>query len=121
MKRNHYFFIIISMISIAGGQNYHWPTIGSKALSSNFGEFRDGGFHMGIDIKTLGETGWPVYAIDDGHISRMVANFNGYGKALYLTLNDSHTAVYAHLEEFSFRQEAILLTLQSINLSLIHI
>ena len=115
MKRNHYFFIIISMICIAGGQNYHWPTIGSKALSSNFGEFRDGGFHMGIDIKTLGETGWPVYAIDDGHISRMVANFNGYGKALYLTLNDSHTAVYAHLEEYTFQLETILLTLQSKN------
>ena len=115
MKRNHYFFIIISMICIAGGQNYHWPTIGSKTLSSNFGEFRDGGFHMGIDIKTLGETGWPVYAIDDGHISRMVANFNGYGKALYLTLNDSHTAVYAHLEEFTFQLETILLTLQSKN------
>jgi hypothetical protein len=82
MKRNHYFFIIISMICIAAGQNYRWPTVGSKALSSNFGEFRDGGFHMGIDIKTLGETGWPVYAIDDGHISRMVANFSGYGKAL---------------------------------------
>ena len=115
MKRNHYFFIIISMICIAAGQNYRWPTVGSKALSSNFGEFRDGGYHMGIDIKTLGETGWPVYAIDDGHISRMVANFSGYGKALYLTLNDGHTAVYAHLEEFAFRQESILLTLQSIN------
>ena len=43
----------------------------------------------------------------------MVANFSGYGKALYLTLNDGHTAVYAHLEEFAFRQESILLTLQS--------
>ena len=52
MKQGHYFFITIFLISSIYGQNYHWPTIGSKAMSSNFGEFRDGGYHMGIDIKT---------------------------------------------------------------------
>ena len=88
MKHVHSLFIILLLISPIYSQNYHWPTIGSKAMSSNFGEFRDGGYHMGIDIKTLEETGWPVYAIDDGHISRMVANFSGYGKGLYLTLNN---------------------------------
>ena len=119
MKRVHSLFIILLLISPIYSQNYHWPTIGSKALSSNFGEFRDGGYHMGIDIKTLEETGWPVYAIDDGHISRMVANFSGYGKGLYLTLNDGNVAVYAHLEEFAFRLETILYSLQAKNNSYI--
>ena len=113
MKHVHSLFIILLLISPIYSQNYHWPTIGSKAMSSNFGEFRDGGYHMGIDIKTLEETGWPVYAIDDGHISRMVANFSGYGKGLYLTLNDGNVAVYAHLEEFAFRLETILYSLQA--------
>ena len=119
MKHIHSLFIILLIISPIYSQNYHWPTIGSKAMSSNFGEFRDGGYHMGIDIKTLEETGWPVYAIDDGHISRMVANFSGYGKGLYLTLNDGNVAVYAHLEEFAFRLETILYSLQAKNNSYI--
>ena len=119
MKQIHYLFIILALFSFTYSQNYHWPTIGSKAMSSNFGEFRDGGYHMGIDIKTLEETGWPVYAVDDGYISRMVSNFSGYGKGLYLTLNDGNVAVYAHLEEFAFRLETIFYTLQKKNNSYI--
>ena len=119
MKKIHYLFIILALYSFTYSQNYHWPTIGSKAMSSNFGEFRDGGYHMGIDIKTLEETGWPVYAVDDGYISRMVTNFSGYGKGLYLTLNDGNVAVYAHLEEFAFRLETIFYTLQKKNNSYI--
>ena len=119
MKKIHYLFIILALYSFTYSQNYHWPTIGSKAMSSNFGEFRDGGYHMGIDIKTLEETGWPVYAVDDGYISRMVSNFSGYGKGLYLTLNDGNVAVYAHLEEFAFRLETIFYSLQAKNNSYI--
>ena len=119
MKQFHFLFIILSLFSYTYSQNYHWPTIGSKAMSSNFGEFRDGGYHMGIDIKTLEETGWPVYAVDDGYISRMVTNFSGYGKGLYLTLNDGNVAVYAHLEEFAFRLETIFYSLQEKNNSYI--
>ncbi|MEE3195789.1 MAG: M23 family metallopeptidase [Candidatus Neomarinimicrobiota bacterium] len=119
MKQIHYLFIILALFSFTYSQNYHWPTIGSKAMSSNFGEFRDGGYHMGIDIKTLEETGWPVYAVDDGYISRMSNNFSGYGKGLYLTLNDGNVAVYAHLEEFAFRLETIFYNLQEKNNSYI--
>ena len=119
MKHIHCLFIILALFSFTYSQNYHWPTIGSKAMSSNFGEFRDGGYHMGIDIKTLEETGWPVYAVDDGYISRMVTNFSGYGKGLYLTLNDGNVAVYAHLEEFAFRLETIFYSLQEKNNSYI--
>jgi len=119
MKQIHCLFIILALFSFTYSQNYHWPTIGSKAMSSNFGEFRDGGYHMGIDIKTLEETGWPVYAVDDGYISRMVSNFSGYGKGLYLTLNDGNVAVYAHLEEFAFRLETIFYNLQAKNNSYI--
>ena len=49
----------------------------------------------------------------------MVTNFSGYGKGLYLTLNDGNVAVYAHLEEFAFRLEIIFYSLQEKNNSYI--
>jgi len=82
-----------------------WPTNASRQLSSNFGEFRENRFHMGIDIKTHGKEEFEVYAIEDGFISRMVTNYNGYGKALYLTTKSGLTAVYGHLGLFTERLE----------------
>ena len=71
-----------------------------KHLSSNFGEFRTTGYHLGLDIKTKGTVGHPVYAISSGYISRIVTNYSGFGRALYLTLDNDQTAVYAHLSKF---------------------
>ena len=75
-------------------QDYTWPTSLGKHLSSNFGEFRPTGYHQGIDLKTKGTIGHPVYAVSNGYISRIVSNFSGFGRALYLTLEDGQTAVY---------------------------
>ena len=98
--------IILTLIfSSALGQNYTWPTDVGKHLSSNFGEFRTTGYHLGLDIKTKGTTGHPIYAVDDGIISRIVTNYSGFGRALYLTLNDGQTAVYAHLSKFTPKLE----------------
>jgi murein DD-endopeptidase MepM/ murein hydrolase activator NlpD len=54
-----------------------------KYFSSNFGENRDDHFHMGLDIKTGGAIGVEILAVEDGYISRIKSDFNGYGKALY--------------------------------------
>ncbi len=97
-------------------QDYYWPIESGKAFSSNFGEFRGDHFHMGLDLKT-DRTGYPVYAVEDGYISRMVANFIGYGKALYLTTEQGYTAVYAHLDRFSPSLEQILRKQQEKNQS----
>ena len=90
-----------------------WPTNASRKLSSNFGEFRDDHFHMGIDIKTNGQEGYEVYAIADGFISRMVTNYTGYGKALYLKTKSGNTAVYCHLSKFSVELEKELFSQQT--------
>ena len=90
-----------------------WPTNASKKLSSNFGEFRDDHFHMGIDIKTNRKEGYEVYAIADRFISRMVTNYTGYGKALYLKTKSGNTAVYCHLSKFSVELEKELLSQQT--------
>lgn len=96
-----YFMLPLIIWFGLNGQDYLWPTEASRDLSSNFGEFRDSHFHMGLDIKTNGVENYPVIAIDNGYISRMITNFNGFGKALYLTTRSGNIAVYAHLNRFS--------------------
>ena len=86
-------------------QEYIWPTNTGKHLSSNFGEFRTTGYHLGVDMKTKGTEGHPINAVSDGHVSRVVTNYSGFGKALYLTMEDGKTAVYAHLSKFSDKLE----------------
>ena len=86
-------------------QEYIWPTNTGKHLSSNFGEFRTTGYHLGVDMKTKGTEGHPIYAVSDGYVSRVVTNYSGFGKALYLTMEDGKTAVYAHLSKFSDKLE----------------
>ena len=95
------FLSFIFVGSILYPQELKWPTNAGNAYSSNFGEYRDDHFHMGLDIKTNGRTGYEVYAIENGFISRIVSNYNGYGKALYLKTVSGHIAVYAHLDKFA--------------------
>ncbi|MEN8155959.1 MAG: M23 family metallopeptidase [Bacteroidota bacterium] len=72
-------------------------------LSGNFGEIRSDHFHSGIDIKTEGTTGYHVFAIAEGYVSRIKVQANGYGKSIYLAHPDGTTSVYGHLS--SYREE----------------
>ena len=82
-------------------QDVKWPTGAGHFFSSNFGENRGDHFHMGLDIKTNGKTGEEVVAVEDGYIHRLVSNYNGYGKALYLMTVSGHEVLYAHLDSFT--------------------
>ena len=93
--------MILLIPAAAPAQNYLWPTKASTALTSTFAEFRPGHFHSGIDIKTWNRSGYRVYAISNGYISRIRVSRFGYGKVIYHKLNDGNTAVYAHLDRFS--------------------
>jgi hypothetical protein len=70
-------------------------------LSGNFAELRPNHFHGGIDIKTQGRTGLPVFAAADGFISRISISASGYGNALYINHPNGTTTVYGHLQSFS--------------------
>ena len=71
-------------------------------LSGNFGELRRNHFHSGVDFKTQGKTGLPVYAVDDGYVSRISVSPWGFGRAVYLTHPATGlTTVYGHLEAFA--------------------
>lgn len=69
-------------------------------LSGSMGEIRPGHFHGGIDIKTDGVTGLPVYAAADGYVSRYKSSSFGYGNVIYLTHPNGLVTVYGHLEKF---------------------
>ncbi|MCH5327877.1 MAG: M23 family metallopeptidase [Coprobacter sp.] len=70
-------------------------------LSGNFGELRGNHFHTGLDFKTQGRTGLPVYAADDGYVSRINVSPYGYGQALYIDHPSGITTVYAHLDRYA--------------------
>ncbi len=70
-------------------------------LSGNFGEFRSNHFHTGIDIKTQGREGLPVFACEDGFVSRIKISPFGYGNALYIDHSNGYTTVYAHLQSYN--------------------
>ena len=70
------------------------------SFSGNFGELRSSHFHSGLDFRTQGRTGIPIYAAKDGYISRISVSPTGYGKALYMTHPDGNTTVYGHLDKF---------------------
>lgn len=70
-------------------------------LSGNYGELRSSHFHAGIDIKTQGKIGQPVYSAFDGYISRIKIQSGGYGNAIYITHPNGYKTVYGHLDRFN--------------------
>ncbi len=96
-------------------KNYIWPTNASNYLTSSFCEYRPGHYHSAIDIKTWNKEGYPVYAISDAYIYRIRVSPFGYGKVIYLLLDDGNYAVYAHLQRFNPELESRVRTLQLAN------
>lgn len=70
-------------------------------LSAGFGDLRPNHFHMGIDIRTGGRENLPIYAIQDGYISRLKVSSVGYGWVLYVAHPNGYTSVYAHCNKYA--------------------
>lgn len=70
-------------------------------LSGTFGELRTNHFHSGLDIRTGGVEGEPIYAAADGFISRVKVSAYGYGNALYVDHPNGFSTVYGHLRDFA--------------------
>ena len=82
-----FILIFISIIySEVPNKKYLWPTNKDKTITTLFGEKRSRRFHAGIDVRTYGEIGDKLFAVESGYISRISISPNGYGKALYLKL-----------------------------------
>ncbi len=80
--------------------DFHPPVKIPMYLSGNFGEIRSDHFHSGIDIKTQGTTGHQISAVDEGYVSRIKVQANGYGKSIYISHPKGYTSVYGHLDRY---------------------
>lgn len=97
----HLFILFLFSSLHAYSQQYIYPLNIKLQLSSNFGELRNNHFHSGIDLKTDGVVNKPVFAIDNGYVSRINVSAGGYGLALYIDHPTGQTSVYGHLNSFS--------------------
>ena len=108
----HKLIIILLLLSYLLSENtaidYLWPTNTSKTITTLFGEKRSRRFHAGIDVRTYGKIGDKIFAIESGYISRIKISPGGYGKALYLKLDDGNTALYAHLDKYNPEIESLV-------------
>ena len=97
--------VLVALVIGAGPADptkYRFPMDGSEfLLSGTFAELRSNHFHSGIDIKTGGETGKPLYAVRDGYIYRIKVSPYGFGKAIYLRHEDGEFSVYGHMRGFN--------------------
>lgn len=82
-------------------------------LAGNFCEMRSNHFHTGLDIKTNKKTGYRLYAIEDGYISRIRVSPWGYGKAIYIQYNNGLSTVYAHCSDFPPMLDSLIYTIQT--------
>ncbi|MCK9639453.1 MAG: M23 family metallopeptidase [Prolixibacteraceae bacterium] len=103
--------LLFLMINGATGQikresGYLLPLKIPVSFSGGFGELRKNHFHTGLDFRTAGQIGLPVYATKEGSISRISVSPTGYGHALYLLHPDGHTTVYGHLSRFDPKIES---------------
>lgn len=101
------FFLIFFIVAVGraqvgqSGSGYVFPLDIRLSVSGTFGEIRNNHFHTGLDFSTQSKTGWNVYAIAPGYVSRIKVAAGGYGKVVYLTHPDGKISVYGHLQEFN--------------------
>ncbi len=97
------FVFSVCGIPIKGRENsgYLWPLKEFRELSSGFGDYRSFHFHSGIDIPTEKKTGYEVSAPGSGWVYRVYTSWWGYGKAVYLKLDDGKLVQFGHLSDFS--------------------
>lgn len=80
---------------------FRYPLNVNYNLSGNYGELRSNHFHSGIDCRIGGVEGVPVYAAEDGYISKISISPFGYGNCLFITHSSGYTTVYGHLQKFA--------------------
>ena len=116
MLHNKLIFVLLLaylLIADSPGSNYLWPTNTSHEITTLFGETRSRRFHAGIDVRTFGKIGDKIFAIESGYISRIKIDSEGYGKAIYIRLNDGNTILFAHLDRYNDSLEKLVKNIQT--------
>lgn len=79
---------------------FRYPLDVTMSLSGNYGELRSNHFHGGIDFRVGGVVGAPIYATEEGYISRVTVGPSGYGNAIYIQHPNGYVSVYGHMHCF---------------------
>jgi hypothetical protein len=84
------------------GGRLRWPLARpTPVITGGFGDPRAGGFHAGLDLSTQHRVGAEVLAPADVVVERVRASSSGYGRSLYLRLDDGRLVVLGHLDAFA--------------------
>jgi len=94
-----FFGLLGNVTGLAWGHD--WPIRKFRGITATFAESRPGHFHGGVDLSTENRVGEPVFAVGDGYLYRLKASGTGYGRAVYVMLDDGVVAVCGHLSAFS--------------------
>jgi murein DD-endopeptidase MepM/ murein hydrolase activator NlpD len=79
------------------GKPYRSPLNIPLKVTGNFCDIRSNSFHFGLDLSTNEILGLPVFAVNDGFVSRIKIESGGYGKAVYINHSDGKMSVYSHV------------------------
>ena len=78
-----------------------WPIDRPRQITGTFCESRGTRFHYGIDISCAGKKGFPIYAVDDGHVSTVIYEKWGIGYAVFVTHRNGLKSFYGHMDRFA--------------------
>ncbi len=92
-------FLFLSA-NLSAQPSWEFPTKNIPDLSGGFADLRNNHFHTGIDIRTGGKIGIPIYSISNGWIYRIRVSPWGFGNTLYIYHPTGNISVYAHLNSF---------------------
>jgi hypothetical protein len=81
--------------------DFRYPLDLVPSIAGSFGDLRPNHFHSGLDFRTNQREGYPVYAVSDGYIARLLVQIGGFGQAIYINHPNGYTSVYAHLSAFA--------------------
>ncbi len=104
-------YLLIFFSSTFFSQNncsFIFPLDSPYNFSANYGELRPNHFHAGLDFTTGGQINMPVYAVEEGYVSRIKISPTGYGKCVYITHPNGKVSVYAHLNAFALKIDKIV-------------
>lgn len=101
--------VVVSLCLISAGvRAADWPLKGQIDFSDGFGDYRDGRFHAGLDLRTGGRIGARIYSPVNGSVYRLKTSYFGYGKGLYIKGEDGAIYVLGHLSAYAPRIDQVL-------------
>jgi len=103
-----YFSAIISIFFSQPETNFTWPLDSPLVFTANYGQLRPNHFHAGVDLSTGGKVNLPVYAAEEGYVSRIKVSAYGYGKCLYITHPNGKVTVYAHMNAYCAKVDTFI-------------